>query len=175
MINDLYRWIFYKVGNQVKLIMSKMSEGEATKILLWQYFSPYDWYNLDGCEECLDDLLTNLYYAAKTEEGNLIGFFCYNQAARVSGGQKFYQDSDYLDIGLGMHPSYCGKGLGAAFLHEGMKFGVHLYGKNKFRLTVAAFNQRAIRMYEKAGFEKKNFFCCKYGGQEIDFWIMTFE
>lgn len=161
----------------MRLNISKMSEADALKILFWTYFPPYDWYNLEGCDECLDELLKEYYYACKTEEGHLIGFFCYECAAQVSGGKDkgFYQDEDYLDIGLGMHPLYCGKGLGEEFLREGMRFGQNVYRKKYFRLTVATLNERAIRVYERVGFQKKAIFHCEFGSSKTTFSIMTCE
>ena len=45
-----------------------------------------------------------------------------------------------------------GRGLGERFLGEGMALGARLFRPEMFRLTVAAFNKRAIRVYERAGF-----------------------
>ena len=44
-------------SEDMKLKIRKMSELDAFKILFWQYSPPYDWYNLEGCEECLEELL----------------------------------------------------------------------------------------------------------------------
>jgi L-phenylalanine/L-methionine N-acetyltransferase len=56
--------------------------------------------------------------------------------------------------GLAIHPSYSGKGLGLTMLKE-----ILAYAKDKgflrIELSVAAINEKAIRLYEKAGFEKE--------------------
>lgn len=46
----------------------------------------------------------------------------------------------------------CGRGLGAAFVALCVQFGRERYGAARFRLSVAAFNERAIRTYKRAGF-----------------------
>ena len=56
--------------------------------------------------------------------------------------------------GLAIHPVFGGKGLGLAMLKE-----ILAYAKNqgflRIELSVAAINEKAIRLYEKAGFEKE--------------------
>lgn len=47
-------------------------------------------------------------------------------------------------------PDLCG--LGGAFLSLCLRFAQETYGASRFRLSVAAFNQRAIKVYQKAGF-----------------------
>ena len=52
-----------------------------------------------------------------------------------------------------MRPDLTERGLGAEFLRAGLRFAREVYSPPAFRLTVAAFNRRAIRAYERAGFE----------------------
>lgn len=56
------------------------------------------------------------------------------------------------DMGLGMRPALCGKGEGYSFVISGIDFAQDRFNASEFRLTVAAFNSRAIRMYNKIGF-----------------------
>jgi RimJ/RimL family protein N-acetyltransferase len=58
-----------------------------------------------------------------------------------------------LDIGLGLKPELCGKGMGAAFMGSGMEYARKNLGAAGFRLTVALFNSRAGKVYKKIGFE----------------------
>jgi hypothetical protein len=59
----------------------------------------------------------------------------------------------YCSSRLGMRPDLTGRGLGEEFVHAGLRFARETYSPPAFRLTVATFNQRAIRVYERAGFE----------------------
>lgn len=53
-----------------------------------------------------------------------------------------------------MRPDLCGNGEGYDFFLEGIRFAENKFLSKKFRLTVASFNKRAIRLYERIGFKK---------------------
>ena len=59
--------------------------------------------------------------------------------------------------GLAIHPSFSGKGHGLAMLNE-----ITAYAKQqgflRVELSVATINEKAIRLYEKAGFVKEGIF-----------------
>jgi len=59
--------------------------------------------------------------------------------------------------GLAIHPSFGGKGLGTQMMQEILNHAKEL-GLLRVELSVVAINQKAIRLYEKAGFEKEGVF-----------------
>ena len=61
---------------------------------------------------------------------------------------------DVAEIGLGLRPALTGRGLGAASLEAGLRFAADRFGARGFALAVAAFNRRAITVYERAGFQR---------------------
>jgi ribosomal-protein-alanine N-acetyltransferase len=73
--------------------------------------------------------------------GELVGFFC------------FEAEQDVVSIGLGLRPDLTGKGLGQAFCEAGLQFARESFNPRTFALDVATFNQRAIALYRKLGFE----------------------
>lgn len=91
-----------------------MTEPLAKAITTWIYPAPYDLYNMDDDEETLSELLDGSYYASINEEGELIGFICIGDAARVPGGYLagIYGNEQVMDIGLGMRPDLTGRGQG---------------------------------------------------------------
>lgn len=56
--------------------------------------------------------------------------------------------------GLAIHPSFAGKGLGSAMMKEIIEFAKEK-GFLRVELSVVVTNEKAIHLYEKAGFEKE--------------------
>lgn len=92
------------------------------------------------------------YFACVDAEKNLTGYFCFGSSAQIPTMENNAYGADRLDIGLGLKPELCGKGLGAAFMESGMEYAGKKFGATSFRLTVACFNKRAVSLYIKLGF-----------------------
>jgi RimJ/RimL family protein N-acetyltransferase len=94
------------------------------------------------------------YHAVTDPDGVLVGYFCFGVDATVPAGRRLnLYAEDALDVGLGMRPDLTGRGLGLDFVRAGLDFARKVYAPAAFRLTVATFNQRAISVYERAGFK----------------------
>lgn len=133
-----------------------MNYEEARHISQWKYEDPYSIYSMDGSEECINELLNEFYYSALDENGQIVGYYCFGESAQVPAGNQFgaYDDNNVTDIGLGMCPEFCGQGAGSEFLSEGIRFAKENLNANRFRLTVANFNKRAIKAYKSGGFKE---------------------
>lgn len=144
----------------------EMTKETALEILSWKYEPPYDFYSNEADSESLDELLDGSYLAIKDQGDKLIGFYCTGENAQVPKGREVgVYEEECMDMGLGMAPELTGKGNGLLF---GSFVVNEIEGKMKglpIRLTVAAFNKRAIRLYEKLGFVVKNGF--KTGSAEF--------
>ena len=134
-----------------------MTADDAREIMAWQYEDPYSVYNW----EAEDDPAVMLdrrspHYAVRDERGEVIGFFAYGSSAYVwgSGEPHLYSEGKTIAIGLGMRPDLTGRGLGLAFVQAGLDFAREHFAPEGFRLYVLTFNERAIRVYERAGFER---------------------
>lgn len=148
-----------------------MTEPDARDILSWRYDEPYDFYNPSDAdlEKDVQDLIepTNFYLAVRDGEDALVAYYCFGDEARVSGGD--YAD-DALDISGGSRPDLLGTGMGEMFVRVAMDFGKMFFNPQKFRATLPAFNTRALRMCEKAGFESIGNFTRADG---VDFVVLT--
>jgi len=147
----------------MKLFSREMTKDHAVEILNWRYSPPYEMYNEEASAEGVAEFLT--YIAIVDQEDHLVGFYCTGQSAQVPKGHDFgvYQKA-CLDIGLGMKPELTGKGFGNEFL----TFILDQLEADSLRLTVAKFNQRAIRLYEAFGFKREDTFISR----EIEFITM---
>ncbi|GAC1565309.1 MAG: GNAT family protein [Ktedonobacteraceae bacterium] len=137
--------------------LTPMEEDDARAIIAWRYEGQYAIYNRedeDDPAEMLDR--RSPHYAVKDEQGELIGFFAYGSSAQVwdSGEPHFYSEHNTITIGLGMRPDLTGKGLGLEFVLAGLDFASEQFNPDYFRLYVLTFNERAIQVYARAGFER---------------------
>ena len=139
----------------MKLFSQQMTKSHAIEILNWRYPPPYDMYNQEENDEGIEEFLYQPYKAIVDQGGHLIGYYCTGQPAQVPKGHELnVYEKAYLDIGLGMKPELTGKRLGKEFL----AFILKELEVNALRLTVAKFNQRAIRLYEGFEFKKSDIF-----------------
>src|SRR5439155_14684504 len=104
----------------------------------WRYEPPYDFYDGDV------DPVTNpeRFFAVRDDRGELVGNY------------YFEPKGDVLEYGLGLRPDLTGRSLGLEFFRAGLEFGRERYRPTHVRLYVAAFNERAIKVYERAGFRE---------------------
>ena len=128
-----------------------MTEEQASAIATWRYEGVYAFYDWDADPEDLDELLDpskreDRLYTVLDDEGSLVGFF------------GFTSEGPTVELGLGLRPDLTGRGLGLKFVSAGLEFARERYAPTTFQLKVATFNQRAIRVYERAGFQRcRNF------------------
>lgn len=128
-----------------------MSQSDAQAIATWRYEPPYDFYDADADHRDLTELLDpalrgDRYYSARGVSGELVGYFGFSRDDRVVG------------VGLALRPDLTGCGLGLSFLEAGLEFARTRFAAQRFRLSVAAFNLRAITVYERAGFVRARSF-----------------
>ena len=135
-----------------------ITEVDVQAIQSWHYEGPYAVYDLSADPE--DDPSEMLerrspHFAVRDEQGTLVGFFGFGTCAQpwVHDEPRLYSDEGILDVGLGMRPNLTGKGMGLAFVNAGLDFAKKQFAPETFRLYVLTFNERAIRVYEHAGFE----------------------
>jgi [ribosomal protein S18]-alanine N-acetyltransferase len=141
-----------------------MTAGDARAIAAWRYPAPYSFYDWERDPDDLAELLDpsewgRRYFAADVDDG-LAGFFVFKLVQGVA------------EIGLGLRPDLTGVGIGGSFLEAGMHFAAATLGARSFALAVAAFNSRAIAVYDRAGFrEVKRYQHLTNGGLHEFVWL----
>ena len=115
-----------------------MTAGDFADFRRWRYDPPYDFY--DGDAEPVKN--PERFFAARHDEGELVGF------------NYFEEKGDVREYGLGLCPELTGKGQGLEFVRAGLEFERERFAPRQIVLNVAAFNERAIRVYERVGFRE---------------------
>jgi [ribosomal protein S18]-alanine N-acetyltransferase len=134
--------------------IAEMTKDLAKEILLWQYESPYDFYNNELTDESLNELMNQSYIAVVDDNKQLTGYYCTGISAIVPAGNEYgAYNENMIDLGLGLKPGLTGAGRGRSFLTFILQ---NIENANiesiPLRLTVATFNKRAIKLYENVGF-----------------------
>lgn len=135
----------------MKLYMEKLNADAARDILSWRYEQPYDFYNNEQTPEAISEMLAESYFSVFDDHKELVGFFCVGSSAQVPNEIYTYSQG-FIDIGLGMRPEFTGQGNGTLFFTAVLSQIDKMFEISSKRLTVAKFNDRAIRLYEKKGF-----------------------
>jgi len=125
-----------------------MTAADAHAVAAWRYPGEYFFYDADADPDDLAELLDpaewgQRYFAAdEIAQHELAGFLVVKLTGRVA------------EIGLGLRPDLTGRGVGESFVRTGLRFASAALGAQSYTLVVAAFNRRAITVYERAGFQE---------------------
>ncbi|MDY6939523.1 MAG: GNAT family N-acetyltransferase [Cyanobacteriota bacterium] len=151
-----------------------LDESHARSILNWKYPAPDDRYNFDpqNIERDLLDLLDrkNAFFALLNPQNELEAYCSFSVDGRVPGG--CYSD-DAIDIGMGIRPDLVGRGLGKDYARAVVGYGAKRYRAKYLRVTIARFNQRALKVWQTLGFETVEIF--KKMGTQENFIVMTLK
>lgn len=144
-----------------------MTETFARCILEWRYEPPYDVYNYHASAAHLLDAAKwgKVTFAVLDAEDTLVGELTVGfvddreQWVSLAEMESGRLEGSRLWIGFGLRPDLTGRGLGGEFVQACVAFAVrharlvYAHAMEGIGLGVYAFNQRAIRVYERAGFE----------------------
>jgi RimJ/RimL family protein N-acetyltransferase len=124
--------------------VEEWSEAHTRELETWHYEPPYDFYDLASdpadAAEMRDPARWERYRAVLGDDGRLDAFWCFKPS---DGG---------VEVGIGLRPDLTGGGLGESFMRAQLEYACERWRPLKFRLFVAAWNERAIRLYERLGF-----------------------
>jgi RimJ/RimL family protein N-acetyltransferase len=138
------------------LIIRKFERSDMDLLQEWpSYPHPYGSFNFGfagvGATE-MDSLFRERY-----DDENRISLIVDHLSARAIGYISLIEVDWQLrgcgNMGIRVHPAWCGKGIGTAVIAAISEWWFDS-GMNHLRLDVASSNKRAIRCYEKVGFTK---------------------
>jgi ribosomal-protein-alanine N-acetyltransferase len=149
------------------LHFEQLTQEDAEAIAEWHYPEPYSFYDWTAdpgdLRELLDPALRGeAYWAVRDEANELVGYFSFKP-----------KDEQTVEIGLGLRPDLTGRGLGGSFLAAGLEFALTRFEPARFVLSVATFNERAIKVYERAGFSRERTYMHSTNGGAWEFLEMS--
>lgn len=135
-----------------------LTAEDVHEIVGWRYSPPYEMYNPSESQHDVFLDPEYLYFAVRDSSGRLVGYCCYGPEGRVLGGDYPQDGNRTLDIGVAMNPDLVGRGLGGQFVSTVLAFGEQRFQPEQFRVSIAAFNIRSVKTFERQGFKLVNKF-----------------
>lgn len=151
-------------------VITKLSEYYAKEICSWRYEGKYSIYNFS----CWDTVVENRWGLSikKKRESEFIAIILNNEL--VSYG-RISLKGDIAYIGIGLKPSFCGKGYGKNIMNLLIEECKRKFPNNTIGLEVRSFNKRAINCYRNVGFKIKEKYTKKTFDNSVDeFYYMEY-
>jgi ribosomal-protein-alanine N-acetyltransferase len=154
-------------------------EYASTIVDTWKYEKEYSIYDYSNEADHMFDEENwgKGLFAVLNQEGDLIGELTI-EFYDVQGQYTEYCNFDdeallnerELWIGFGLRPDLVGQGLGVEFVLDCVKYAIqkYHYRGEYIRLGVALFNQRAVKTYERAGFQEFEHTDGEIGGKTFE-------
>lgn len=156
--------------NSIFKKIDQLSQANAEIIANdWHYEGEYSFYDMENDQEDYDEIMSqelrsDHYYQVLDGDNKLVAFFCL---------EPDDQDSMKAEIGLGLAPSLTGHGLGKEFIKVIEDYVKQNFAFKIYILSVAEFNKRAIKVYQKAGYQETGSENVHTNGGIYKFIIMT--
>jgi len=156
----------------VRFTIRAFTEADADAIAGWRYPPPYDVYDASQDPSVDDEMRDPDRWGASwfavddVESGQLAGFLelVASESESAAGIQV------ETEVGLGLRPDLTGRGLGADLVDAALGFSHERWHPSTFALDVFPWNERAIRCYEHAGFERGDVYLRRFDdGNEVTF------
>lgn len=147
-----------------------LTAEQIAEILTWRYEPPYDLYNMGHGTEDPIELVEALEYftdptyhfrgMVRQPEAQLAAFCSFGPDGQVGGGNYSVPG---VDIGMGVHPQFTGRGLGGMFAAAAIDYAQKRFAPPQLRVTIAEFNRRAQKVWERHGFVPVQRFVSNFG------------
>jgi RimJ/RimL family protein N-acetyltransferase len=153
-----------------RFVVRALSDADSRDIAGWRYSGPWRCYDLrpeDGLLELDDGYLA----VVGDPGGELVGFLCIGEEARVPG---IAEEPDVVDVGVGMRPELVGQGHGARF-GEAVLEHLRTVGASRARAVVQSWNERSLRTAHRMGFVENARHVCKQNGRDVEYVVLGLE
>lgn len=152
-------------------VLKSLSEDYAKEICCWKYDGEYSIYNFSDW----DIVIKNKWDVSIKDKRELEFIAILLNDELVAYGRISEKEYKAV-IGIGLKPSYCGKGHGKDIMKLLVQECIRRFPRSPITLEVRSFNKRAINCYRSVGFEiigkyKKNTF----DGSVDEFYSMEYN
>ena len=124
-----------------------LTEADKREICDWKYEGDYALYNLPSYEEMQEQ---QMGFMDPASEKNYVAFL---DGETLVGFVNILEEKAEVFIGIGVNPNLCGKHYGRRMLALSYEISKTRYPSKPLYLEVRTWNARAIKCYEKAGFQ----------------------
>lgn len=134
----------------MEFIFRPMRLRDAAAAARWRYPGQYAFYNPG-----MTTLIVWLVEQPLRLFGITVYYAVWNERAELTGIFSFVRRGAEVEIGVALRPDLTGRsrGMGLAFVEAGLAFARRRLAPTRFTLDVATFNTRAMRVYQRAGFQ----------------------
>jgi ribosomal-protein-alanine N-acetyltransferase len=135
----------------------------AEAVASWRYPGVYAFYDLNHDPDDVVLIRDRARRAGRwfavddADTGDLVGFF------------ELKPRLTEIELGLGLRPDLTGQGLGPAFVEAGIALARQRHPGLRLFLLVAVFNDRARKVYERAGFQPRGVQLLGVSGEVVEF------
>lgn len=151
-----------------QLVIVPFTEAHAEDVAGWRYPGPWRLYDSrpeDGLLEASDGYLAVVGHPG----GELVGFLCLGEEARVPG---LAEEPGVLDVGVGMRPDLVGQGHGARF-GEAVLGHLGTRHPGRLRAVVQSWNERSLRLARRLGFAETGRHTCEQDGSLVEYVVLS--
>jgi RimJ/RimL family protein N-acetyltransferase len=111
---------------------------------------------LTGTHATFDEATARQWYASRGEQDDRLDLAVVERTTGLYAGEVVLNDLDRdnrsCGFRIGLRPGFTGRGLGSEATRLVVEYAFDTLGLHRIGLEVYAFNPRARRVYEKAGF-----------------------
>ncbi|MBW4829632.1 MAG: GNAT family N-acetyltransferase [Clostridiaceae bacterium] len=152
-------------------VLKSLSEDYAKEICSWKYEGEYSIYNFSDW-----DVVVKNKWGLLIKEKRELEFIAILLNSELVAYGRISEKEDKAVIGIGLKPSFCGKGYGKDIVKLLVQECIRRFPKYPITLEVRSFNKRAINCYKSIGFEiKDKYMENTFDGAVDEFYYMEYD
>ena len=152
-------------------VLKSLTEYYAKEICSWKYEGEYSMYNFSDW-----DVVVKNKWGLSIEDKRELEFIAILSNDELVAYGRICEKEDKAVIGIGLKPSFCGKGHGKDIMKLLVQECTKRLPKHSITLEVRSFNKRAINCYKSIGFEiKDKYMKNTFDGGVDEFYSMEYD